>query len=58
MLLFFGTFNGDIPFNLEEVQAVEWKTIQDIKKEIHQKPEKYAFWFKEILKQLENKGTF
>jgi isopentenyl-diphosphate delta-isomerase len=56
--VFFGTFNGEVPFNLEEVQAVEWKTIQDIKKEIHQKPEKYAFWFKEILKQLENKGTF
>ena len=56
--VFFGTFDGDIPLNLEEVQAVEWKSIEDINEEIRQTPEKYAFWFKEILKQLENKGIF
>jgi isopentenyl-diphosphate delta-isomerase len=56
--VFFGTFEGNIPFNHEEVQAVEWKTIEAIKEEICYNPEKYAFWFKEILKQLENKGNF
>ena len=56
--VFFGNFEGSIPFNTNEVQAVEWKTIEDINEEIRQTPEKYAFWFKEILKQLENKGIF
>lgn len=51
--VFYGKYNGDVPFNEEEVQAIAWKSIENIKLEIKKTPEKYAFWFKEILNQID-----
>jgi len=52
--IFFGMYNGNpIMPNPEEVSEYEWKTIEDIKEDIKNNPEKYAPWFVEILKKIE-----
>ena len=50
--VFEGKYDGDIPFNTDEVAAVRWIAIPELKKEIAENEEKYAFWFREIMKQL------
>jgi len=53
--VFIGKYEGEIPFNEDEVQAVEWISIENLLKDVEEKPEKYSFWFKIILKEMQSK---
>ena len=54
--VFVGNYNGDIPFNQAEVQAVRWVKLDDLRTEIEADPDKFSFWFKIILKEFEQRG--
>lgn len=54
--VFLGTYNGKIPFNPEEVNAVEWISKENLMTDIKANPEKYSFWFKVILKEMEQRN--
>lgn len=47
--LFSGTYNGNIPFNPAEVNAVRWVSMQDLKEEMNISPENFTFWFKRVI---------
>lgn len=44
-----GVYNGEIPFNKDEINDILWVSEFDLKEDISKNPEKYSFWFKEIL---------
>lgn len=50
--VFIGEYNGEIPFNTNEVKAVEWITMPQLYVEVESEPAKFSFWFKIILKEL------
>lgn len=50
--VFEGKYEGDIPFNKEEVADIQWISMENLKKDISKNEEKYAFWFREIMTQL------
>lgn len=50
--VFEGNYEGEIPFNTNEVEAVKWISIPELKKDIAENQEKYAFWFRQIMMQL------
>lgn len=50
--VFTATYTGAIPFNTDEVQAVKWLTIDEIKSEITQHPTTFTAWFKLIMERL------
>lgn len=41
-----GKYEGEIPFNEEEVQAFKYLSIKDIEKDLQDQPENYTEWFK------------
>lgn len=47
-----GEYNGEVPFQKEEVESIQWIALAELFKDIEKQPNKYSFWFKEILKQL------
>jgi isopentenyl-diphosphate delta-isomerase len=47
-----GTFSGNIFPDTTEVQDFKWISVEQVKKEIENKPELFTFWFKEILKNF------
>jgi len=49
-----GEYEGKIPFNLDEINAVKWITLDELVLDIENQPDKYSFWFKEILKKTTN----
>ena len=53
--VFTGKYNGKIPFNPDEVQAVKWIKPNDLLVDIKQNPEKYSFWFKIILEEKQKR---
>lgn len=53
--VFLGEYEGEIPFNEDEVQAVDWVSIPTLLKDVESNPEKYSFWFKIILKEMEKR---
>ena len=53
--VFVGEYEGEIPFNEYEVKAVAWVSIPNLLKDVKAKPEKYSFWFKIILKEMEKR---
>jgi isopentenyl-diphosphate delta-isomerase len=50
--VFIGEYEGVIPFNEDEVQAVQWIEVADLLEDVKQDPEKYSFWFKIILEEM------
>lgn len=54
--VFFGKYDGEVPYNEEEVQAVQWISVPELLKDVEQYPEKYSFWFKIILEEMKKKG--
>lgn len=54
--VFTGTYNGEIPFNTDEVKAVRWISYPELKKEIEKDPAIFSFWFKIILQEMESRG--
>jgi len=53
--VFIGEYEGEIPFNEDEVKAVQWIEISDLLIDVKNKPKKYSFWFKIILKEMEKR---
>ncbi len=53
--VFVGTYDGDIDFNPDEVHAIDWVEVKDLLQDVEQNPEKYSYWFKVILKEMENR---
>jgi isopentenyl-diphosphate delta-isomerase len=51
--VFVGFYDLDFMVNPDEVQAYTWKSLDEIREEVILNPEKYTFWFKEILKNKE-----
>lgn len=51
-VVFRGDYDGKIPFNPEEVEAVKWISETELREDIANQPNKYSFWFKEILKAI------
>lgn len=51
-VVYTGIYDGDVPFNMDEVRDIKWIVMNDLKNDIYQNSTKYSFWFKEILKQL------
>ena len=51
--VYFGTSNDPPIINLSEVDTYEYKTLEFIKKEIKNKPERYTEWFKICFIQVE-----
>ena len=51
--VFVGTYNENFIVNPEEVADYQWITVDDLLEQVAQNPEKYTFWFKEILRSDE-----
>lgn len=51
--VFVGEYEGEIPFNTDEVKAVRWISASDLFQEIEENPERFSFWFKIILKEFQ-----
>jgi isopentenyl-diphosphate delta-isomerase len=50
--VYIGKYEDEIKINLEEVMAVEYKSMEEIKNEIKNAPEKYTVWFRIIFAKL------
>ncbi len=46
-----GYYDKDPVINREEVESFQWMTLEDVKKDINEFPEKYTEWFKIIFKE-------
>lgn len=46
-----GNYNGDAILNNEEVESVKWISMRQLKDEINSDPDKFTFWFRELIKQ-------
>lgn len=47
--VFFGTFEGDIHFNKEEVNDFKWVSMPDLMNDVEKSPSSYTEWFKILL---------
>jgi isopentenyl-diphosphate delta-isomerase len=52
--VYIGKYNGEIPFNKEEMDEVRWVSMEALRNEIELQPEKFSYWFKEIMKEFTN----
>jgi len=50
--IFTGNFDSPIYFNKEEVQAIRWISIPDLKRELKNIPESFTPWFLKIMAEL------
>jgi isopentenyl-diphosphate delta-isomerase len=50
--VFEGKYDGNIELNPEEAKAYKWISIEELEKDIKEKPETYAPWFKKILERM------
>ena len=51
-VVFKGVYDDEIPFNPDEIESIRWIDLDQLSQEIESQPEKFSFWFKEILKNL------
>ena len=47
--VFFGKYNGSIKFNPIEVEDYKWISLDKLKTDLKENPEKYTFWFAYIM---------
>ncbi len=47
-----GQFDGEIPFNPNEIESIRWIALDSLSQDIEDQSELYSFWFKEILKNV------
>lgn len=50
--VYIGQYNADFTVNPEEVAAVRWATMDQIREEIQRHPEQFTVWFKQIVREL------
>ena len=46
-----GKYNGVPVLNKEEVESVRWISLQQLRDEIDSDPDRFTFWFRELIKQ-------
>ncbi len=46
-----GFYNNDPVINIDEVESFKWVAVDDLKKDILIYPQRYTFWFLELLKR-------
>jgi isopentenyl-diphosphate delta-isomerase len=46
-----GKYNGIPILNNEEVESVRWISMQQLRDEIDSDPDRFTFWFRELIKQ-------
>lgn len=51
--VFRGIYDGPVHFNPEEVKAVRWVSVSDLRDEMAKYPERFSFWFGIILEKLD-----
>lgn len=49
--VFTGDFNGEVHINPEEVSEIRYISMENLEKEMREKPENFTEWFKIILKE-------
>ena len=54
--VFIGQYDGEIPFNTDEVKSVRWISWVSLSEELATYPERFSFWFKIILKEFDKRG--
>lgn len=47
--VFFGTYNGEVHQNPDEVEDYKWISIDGIRADIEKNPDLYTYWFKYLL---------
>lgn len=52
-----GSYNDAPNLNKEEAESYKWMTLQNVKKDIEEQPEKYTAWFKIIFNKSYEKLT-
>lgn len=50
--VFIGKYDGEVPFNPAEANAVKWLPVSDIKAQIAQKPDEFTVWFKILMEKM------
>lgn len=50
--IFIGAYDGDVPFNKEEVHAIKWIKPEDLKQWIKEKPDDFTVWFKLLIEKI------
>jgi isopentenyl-diphosphate delta-isomerase len=53
--VFFGQYDGEVPFNAQEVMAVKWVSWSDLEQWITNEPEAFTPWFKIALPLVKEK---
>ncbi len=51
--VFTGRYEGEIEFNREEVMAVAWMSIDEIRRSMDAEPERYTAWFRLAFPRVE-----
>lgn len=54
--VFVGEFNGKPTPDPEEVDDWKWVGVEELKKDMKANPDKYTYWFKIALEELEKRG--
>ncbi len=50
--VYIGVYDGPVNPNPEEIDEVRWISMNDLRGEIELDPERFSFWFREIVKEL------
>jgi isopentenyl-diphosphate delta-isomerase type 1 len=48
-VVFQGEYNGDVPFNTDEIEHIQWIDEKELATDMQENPENYSYWFKEIM---------
>lgn len=51
--VFFGYYNGKVIPNRDEVEEIRWVSRDNLNKEMKKYPEKFTYWFRELMNQPE-----
>jgi len=54
--VFIGTFNGEPKPDPEEIGDYKWITMEELKKDVKNHPEKYTPWFKIVLERFDKEN--
>ena len=51
--VFVGQYDGDADPNPEEIDELKWISIEELRKDVEDNPDKYAPWFRIILQKID-----
>jgi len=52
--IFVGKYDGEVKPNKEEIEDYKWISLNELKKSVKRNPNRYTYWFKLILKIMQN----